>query len=220
MRLKATFLSSVRSKRGSFLLEAMISTLIIASVLAGSLAIVQTRTQTLHDMTNLADSGSVVQSELTRFLYGAEDFSDSNSAVLTSPLTGDSLIALKKTQTDSELGLKFHSIVVYAKPKVFALGGAARPEQSSSTEWRPMNDETPVATSNHILTLKSSALVRGSVSGSGIYPWGSRVPISAKPNPGRTFLRWEGTGRLENPNSASTFVIIDDDTNLTAIFAP
>ena len=57
----------------------------------------------------------------------------------------------------------------------------------------------------------------GSVVGSGNYPFGSSVTISAYPQPGYSFSHWIGSGTL-NPLDPSTDVVMLQQRSLFAIF--
>ena len=65
----------------------------------------------------------------------------------------------------------------------------------------------------YTLTLNVNQEDMGFVTGTGIYPGGSRVPISATPYPGHTFVRWSD-GTTRNPRT----VTLDTDSTITAHF--
>ena len=69
------------------------------------------------------------------------------------------------------------------------------------------------------LILTSSPNIAGTTSGSGSYPMGLSVAISATPSTGYAFSHWSG-GNFDDPNSSSTEVIIHSDSNATAHFSP
>ena len=56
----------------------------------------------------------------------------------------------------------------------------------------------------------------GTVTGQGNFS-GTLAPISATPNSGYVFLRWEGD-HVSDPNEPSTTVTINQALNLTAVF--
>ena len=68
---------------------------------------------------------------------------------------------------------------------------------------------------SHTLTLPVT--VGGSVIGSGTYPFGEMVTISATPQTGYSFLQWNGGG-LTNPLESTTTIKITEDANISAEF--
>ena len=57
----------------------------------------------------------------------------------------------------------------------------------------------------------------GTLSGSGIHPHGTMAEIIAVPNYGYSFQEWKGAGVM-NPLSSVTYVQIDRDRTLKAVF--
>ena len=78
-------------------------------------------------------------------------------------------------------------------------------------------EEKPLEEKSLILT--SSPNIAGTTSGSGSYPLGLSVDISATPSTGYAFSHWSG-GNFMDPNSSSTEMIIHSDSNATAHFSP
>ena len=68
---------------------------------------------------------------------------------------------------------------------------------------------------SHTLTLPVT--VGGSVIGSGTYPFGEMVTITATPQTGYSFLQWNGGG-LTNPLESTTTIKITEDANISAEF--
>jgi hypothetical protein len=68
---------------------------------------------------------------------------------------------------------------------------------------------------SHTLTLPVA--MGGSVTGSGTYPFGEIVTISATPQTGYSFLQWNGGG-LTNPFESTTTIKITEDANISAEF--
>ncbi len=66
-------------------------------------------------------------------------------------------------------------------------------------------------------SLSVSSQVGGSVSGGGTFPFGTRTPINAIPNPSHVFQKWVGSG-LDDSNSSSTFVTVSGNLNIVANF--
>lgn len=71
----------------------------------------------------------------------------------------------------------------------------------------------------HTLTVTTSQVEGGTVSGGGVFDRGSTQPITATPAPGWHFDGWSGTG-IADPNSPATSVSIDTNKTVTANFAP
>ena len=57
----------------------------------------------------------------------------------------------------------------------------------------------------------------GTVQGEGRYPYGSYATISATPNTGFSFVRWEGNGITDKNQSTST-VLMTENHSITAFF--
>ena len=68
-------------------------------------------------------------------------------------------------------------------------------------------------------TLFMSSDTGGSVSGAGIFTYGSTSSISASPSNGYTFAGWTGEG-ISNASASSTTVFINQDRNISAQFLP
>jgi uncharacterized repeat protein (TIGR02543 family) len=68
---------------------------------------------------------------------------------------------------------------------------------------------------SHTLTLPVA--MGGSVTGSGTYPFGEIVTISATPQTGYSFLQWNGGG-LTKPLDSTTTIKITEDANISAEF--
>ena len=67
--------------------------------------------------------------------------------------------------------------------------------------------------------LEINAQAGGTALGSGIYPYGSKVAITAYAEEGYFFSGWSGEGMVDL-NASSTFVTMTKDRNLTAQFSP
>ena len=78
-------------------------------------------------------------------------------------------------------------------------------------------NEHNVSLRNHHLQVSYQA--GGTTLGSGIYPYGSKVVISASAQEGYYFSGWLGEGVVDS-NGSSTFVTMTQDRNLTALFSP
>ena len=99
-------------------------------------------------------------------------------------------------------------------------GGSVVDENSSSTTVVVNQDLNLTAhfISNQY-TLHQHANAGGIVSEvNSSYDYGSSVSISATPNVGYNFFKWEGNGSVGDPFSASTIATILDDSNLSAFF--
>ena len=73
---------------------------------------------------------------------------------------------------------------------------------------------------SYFLEVSSSNTSHGLTNPSGKNSFGQgRISILAKPQPGYIFSNWEGPG-VEDPNSASTYVNLDSDLLVAAIFRP
>ena len=99
-------------------------------------------------------------------------------------------------------------------------GGSVVDENSSSTTIVLNQDLNLTANFNlNQHTLNLSASEGGIVSEVNFsYDYGSRISISATPNAGYNFFKWEGNGSVEDPFSMSTFATIHSDSNLSALF--
>ena len=100
-------------------------------------------------------------------------------------------------------------------------GGTVADENASSTSLTITQDLN--LTANFLgfsHQLIANAGPGGSVSGSGAFAYGTTTQITATPNVGHTFVKWDGNLTFANQFSASTSVTITQDANLTAIFAP
>ena len=84
-----------------------------------------------------------------------------------------------------------------------------------------MSEERNVSASFLInsYTLFMSSDTGGSVSGAGIFTYGSTPSISASPSNGYTFAGWTGEG-ISNASASSTTVFINQDRNISAQFLP
>ena len=58
----------------------------------------------------------------------------------------------------------------------------------------------------------------GTVEGGGTFDDGAEVAVSAMPSEGFTFVRWEGSDSIADPNVAKTSVTVSETLTLTAIF--
>jgi len=72
-----------------------------------------------------------------------------------------------------------------------------------------------------VLTIDSTS--GGSVTdpGEGVFPYpgGTMVPLVAEPTPCSTFVNWTGNvGTIGDPNAAETYIIMNDDYDITANF--
>ena len=79
------------------------------------------------------------------------------------------------------------------------------------------SDEKSLSVRDHSLDLFT--IKGGTVSGGGLYPYGSKVAISAQASTGYLFDKWIGDG-IVDANAASTYVLMTADQNLTAQFTP
>ena len=68
---------------------------------------------------------------------------------------------------------------------------------------------------NYIVNVRSSDINRGTVNGTGVYPYGSSATITAMPQPNYRFATWSDG----NTQSTRTFAVTSDIT-LTAYFSP
>ena len=99
-------------------------------------------------------------------------------------------------------------------------GGSVVDENSSSTTVVVDQDLNLTAhfISNHY-TLHLYANAGGTVSEvNSSYDYGSSVSISATPNVGYNFFKWEGNASVGDPFSASTLITVQSDSNISAIF--
>ena len=67
--------------------------------------------------------------------------------------------------------------------------------------------------------LKIDSRVGGTASMGGSHPYGAKVVITASPEEGYNFDRWMGPG-VTDEKASSTFVLMTEDRNLTALFSP
>jgi len=100
-------------------------------------------------------------------------------------------------------------------------GGTVADENASSTSVTITQDLNLTA---NFLGVSHQLITRagpgGSVSGSGTFAYGTTAQISATPNTGYTFVKWDGNLTFDNQFSATTSVAVTQDSNLTATFAP
>jgi len=96
--------------------------------------------------------------------------------------------------------------------------GVATPNSSSTTVSmiQDRNISASFSINSYILSLSSGT--GGSVSGEGIYTYGSVINISATPKTGYSFTEWTGNG-VSDLGSASTSVSITQDRNISATFS-
>ena len=95
--------------------------------------------------------------------------------------------------------------------------GITNPGSSNTTVSvsQDLNISASFILRSHSLTLPVT--VGGSVIGSGTYPFGEMVTISATPQTGYSFLQWNGGG-LTNPLESTTTIKITEDANISAEF--
>ena len=82
-------------------------------------------------------------------------------------------------------------------------------------------DSLGVYVSGDVLTVSANNAQAGSVTpaGAGIYVPTLQVPITATPNTGYAFLRWEANPDINNTSSPSTYVTMNANETVTADFA-
>ena len=95
--------------------------------------------------------------------------------------------------------------------------GVSDPSSASTTVLMDQNRSASASFFLNSHELSLSAGTGGSVAGEGNFSHGTLAPISATPNSGFVFLRWEGDN-VSNPNEPSTTVIMKQALNLTAVF--
>ena len=98
-------------------------------------------------------------------------------------------------------------------------GGTVADENASSTSvtiTQDMNLTANFLGVSHQLT--TSAGPGGSVSGSGTFAYGTTAQITATPDVGYTFVKWEGNLTFASPFSPTTSVTVTQDANLSASF--
>ena len=115
---------------------------------------------------------------------------------------------------------------------IFSVAAAPNP-QSAFTGWSgdASGSQNPLSltvsgptslTANFAPSLATLGLATsgsGSVSGAGSYPLGSTVTISASPASQWVFSGWSPPGSVASSSSATTQVLLNSDTTLTALFA-
>ena len=98
-------------------------------------------------------------------------------------------------------------------------GGTVADENSSTTTVTLTQDLNLTANFlgiSHQLNLNSGT--GGSASGSGNFAYGTTAQVSATPDIGYSFVRWDGNLSFANPFSATTSVTVTQDANLSASF--
>jgi len=99
-------------------------------------------------------------------------------------------------------------------------GGTVADENASSTSVTITQDLNLTANFLGVShQLIASAGPGGSVSGSGTFAYGTTAQITATPDVGYTFVKWDGNLTFDNQFSATTSVTVNQDANLTATFA-
>ncbi|MFL2938231.1 MAG: PQQ-binding-like beta-propeller repeat protein [Opitutales bacterium] len=95
--------------------------------------------------------------------------------------------------------------------------GVSDPSSASTTVLMEQNRSVSATFSLNSYELTLLAGAGGSVAGEGNFSHGTLAPISATPNSGYVFLRWEGD-HVSDPDEPSTTVTINQALNLTAVF--
>jgi outer membrane protein assembly factor BamB len=98
-------------------------------------------------------------------------------------------------------------------------GGTVADENASSTSVTITQDLNLTANFlgvSHQLT--ASAGPGGSVSGSGIFAYGTTAQVTATPAAGYSFVKWDGNLSFADQFAANTSVTVTQDANLTASF--
>lgn len=99
-------------------------------------------------------------------------------------------------------------------------GGTVADENSSSTSVTITQDLNLTANFlgvSHQLTV--SAAQGGAASGSGSFAYGTTAQVTATPDVGYSFVKWDGNLTFSNQFSATTSVTVTQDANVTASFA-
>ncbi len=211
------------SNRGSILIDAGIAFLVVALFVGSLLPLSQSLRASLVHAGGSSDLHTRVDAELYKFRSDAAGtVPDVTPLALGKNDAGESLQRIESTAYDATLGLRTLSVVVFVPATQHAaIGGAARLEPLSPITWRPDASGVSTADTAYQLTLSPATVpANGTVSGSGFYPIGSVVQITAKPFPGHAFVSWGGTAIIGNRNAASTTVTIDEDRTLIANFTP
>lgn len=103
--------------------------------------------------------------------------------------------------------------------------GAGLDDANSSSTFATVTGDSTITANftvktaaEHSLILTSSPISGGIAVGSGSYPPGTSVTISATPSTGYEFSGWAGSG-ITDSNSATTSVLLSSDNNLTALYS-
>ena len=99
-------------------------------------------------------------------------------------------------------------------------GGTVADENSSSTSVSMTQDLNLTANflgvSHQLIATSGTG---GTANGSGSFAFGTSAEIRAVPASGYSFVRWDGNLTFSNQFSATTYVTMSQDANITAIFA-
>jgi hypothetical protein len=165
---------------------------------------------------------SVVENELAGFTQD-EDQSVPETTPHIGGKTdaGEEIQVISATSYDAELGLRSLSVsALVPGTQRFAMEGAARLESINLPQWVPDESGLSTGDSSQLLSLTTATPTWGRITGGGLYRYGSVAHIVALPSDGKHFLRWDGAARISDRNSPTTTVTIDEDRQITAVFAP
>lgn len=213
---------SSRSSDGWLLFEAAVVSIMVMLAAASILRVYKSQGDLAHYAGGIPAFNSAVDESIATFQaapYAAAP-TQSASAFGTTD-SGKTLYITQDSWVDVNIGLTGYAASAFtAGDNYSVLGGALRLDALPSTNWRPESTDVPIGPSTHQLIVKAGNTTSGGVSGTGAYSFGTSIPIVATPNPGKTFIRWDGTAVIANRNLSSTTVTIDEDRTVTAIFGP
>jgi uncharacterized repeat protein (TIGR02543 family) len=137
--------------------------------------------------------------------------------ILSNPQTGGSSFGAGSYRPETSVSISADPLTGYEF--VSWTGSGIQDLNSSHTNIVMSENNTITANfQKKTLILQIEEAQGGTTTGAGKYKYGTDVNITALPNIGFTFSGWTGKN-VDNPGNASTFITLNQDTNITAIFS-
>ena len=138
-------------------------------------------------------------------------------SLFSSPQIGGTLVGSGEYTEDAEILISANPNSGYSFVK---WNGEGIEDPFNPSTQISISEDRNVSASFTLLSYQLNLLpgIGGSVTGAGNYEHGTTVSISASPDTGYSFVKWNGEG-IEAPFSPSTQISISEDRNVSASFA-